>query len=207
MTQAKNIVPEKSRKPTDKGAPQAGERPAGLGTAAPGTRPAPTGRRHAGAKEVIPFKWKLVGESYGAILTLFKSVEREESEAQLQRVQRDGYYTELRILDIDEEIKQPPSAQLVMRTGDRGRRKTSSMAPKAKKAGSIKKTARTAKSAGKTEAVRKSAASSRTSRTAKAKTATTAKSAKMTKAKKAAKTKRKRSVSPRSTTRRTAKAK
>jgi hypothetical protein len=204
VTQAKNIVPEKSRKPTDKGATQAAERPAGQGAAVPGTRPAQVGRRHAGAKEVIPFKWKLVGESYGAILTLFKSVEREESEAQLQRVQRDGYYTELRILDIDEEIKQPPSARLVMRTGDRGRRKISSRAPKAKKTGSIKKTVRTAKSAAKTEAAPKSVAASRTSRTAKAKTA---KTAKMTKAKKAARTKRKRTVSPRSTKRRTAKAK
>ena len=65
------------------------------------------GKKSLGAKEPINFKWKLVGLSQGVALTLFKSVEREEIDAQLERLQKDGYYTELRILDINEKVLQP----------------------------------------------------------------------------------------------------
>lgn len=63
-------------------------------------------RRGPNVKEVIPFAWKLLGVSRGAVLTLFKSVEREETEAQMERVLRDGYYTNLRIVENDYRIKQ-----------------------------------------------------------------------------------------------------
>jgi len=64
-------------------------------------------RRQLGVKEPIVFKWKLVGTSGDVILTLFKAVEREEVEAQLDRVRKDGYYTDLRILENDVKIVQP----------------------------------------------------------------------------------------------------
>ena len=73
----------------------------------PGGQPAPTGpRRGSTMKEVIPFEWKLIGEAAGAVLTLFKSVEREDVDAQFERISRETYYTNLRIVDIDFKIKQ-----------------------------------------------------------------------------------------------------
>ncbi len=75
-------------------------------TAGGGASPAPAPRRGPNVKEVIPFAWKLLGVARGAILTLFKSVEREETEAQMERVLRDGYYTNLRIVENDYKIKQ-----------------------------------------------------------------------------------------------------
>ena len=67
----------------------------------------PPGRRAPGTKEVIPFRWKLVGESCGVVLTLFKSIEREDTEAQCDRVRSEGYYTSLRIMDVNEKVAQP----------------------------------------------------------------------------------------------------
>ncbi len=68
--------------------------------------PAIATKRPLGVKEVIPLKWKVVGESGGLVLTLFKSVEREDSDAQLERLTKDGFYTNLRILDVAEKITQ-----------------------------------------------------------------------------------------------------
>lgn len=70
-------------------------------------KPASSGKRPLGTKEVIPFAWKLVGLSHDVALTLFKAVERTDVEAQYERVKREGYYTDLRILDINEKVKQP----------------------------------------------------------------------------------------------------
>lgn len=70
------------------------------GAAAPAKKP-------LGVKEVIPFKWKLVGTANHLTLTLFKAVEREDVEAQLDRIQKEGYYTDLRILEKDAKIVQP----------------------------------------------------------------------------------------------------
>lgn len=89
--------------------------PAAGGAKVVGSAPAPapagaqTGRRPPGAKEVIPFEWKLIGEANGLALTLFKAIEREDVEAQLERVQREGYYGNLRILGNTEKVKQPAS--------------------------------------------------------------------------------------------------
>lgn len=55
-------------------------------------------------KEIPPFAWKLVGMSSGRLLTLVKSVEKEEVESHLQRLHREGFYTNLDILPIDPEI-------------------------------------------------------------------------------------------------------
>ena len=70
--------------------------------AAPVTR-----RKPIGPKEVIPFEWKLVGKVDGLFITLFKAVARGDVEDQSERVQRDGYYTDLQILDINTKIQQP----------------------------------------------------------------------------------------------------
>lgn len=64
-------------------------------------------KKPLGVKEVIPFKWKLVGTAHHTTLTLFKAVEREDVEAQLERVQREGYYTDLRIFEKDAKVVQP----------------------------------------------------------------------------------------------------
>ena len=56
--------------------------------------------------------WKLVGGASGYLVTLFKSAEREDVEAQFQRLTREGYYKDLQILDINAVIKQPPPPKL-----------------------------------------------------------------------------------------------
>ena len=65
------------------------------------------GKRALGVKEPIIFKWKLIGTSHNATLTLFKAVEREDVDAQFERTLREGYYTDLKILDADEKVVQP----------------------------------------------------------------------------------------------------
>ena len=64
-------------------------------------------KKPLGAKEIIPFAWKLVGTSQDTVLTLFKTVDRAEAEGQLARLQNDGYYTDLRVLEIDTKVDQP----------------------------------------------------------------------------------------------------
>jgi hypothetical protein len=71
-------------------------------------------RKGSGAKEAPPFKWKLIGESQGAIITLFKAVERVEVETQHDRARSEGYYSNLRVVDISEKIVQPPSARRLL---------------------------------------------------------------------------------------------
>lgn len=68
-------------------------------------------KKSLGPKEPPAFMWKLVGKSGGYVLTLFKAAEREDVEAQLQRLAREGYYQDLEILDINAEVKQsnPPA--------------------------------------------------------------------------------------------------
>ena len=68
-------------------------------------------KKPLGAKEIIPFAWKLVGTSQNTVLTLFKTVDRGEAEGQLVRLQNDGYYTDLRVLEIDAKVVQPKGAK------------------------------------------------------------------------------------------------
>jgi hypothetical protein len=150
-------------------------------------KPTSTGKRPLGAKEVIPFQWKLVGESDGIVLTLFKSVERNDVESQYERVKREGYYKELRILDVNEKIKQPkppppakttrPSVKKVARAPKKAagkakrpkaKRVTAARAPAKKRP--AKKTAKTTKkvkSAKKKAKTTKSTKTTKTSKTAK----------------------------------------
>ena len=62
-------------------------------------------------KEVPACKWRLMGRSGDMVLTLFKAVEREEVEAQLERLGKDSYYRDLRILDADTVVPQSPSVR------------------------------------------------------------------------------------------------
>ena len=78
----------------------------GVPASAPGG-PVP-GRKSLGVKEPIVFNWKIVGRSGNMNVTLFKSVEREEVEGQLERLTRDGYYTHLQILEAKAVVEQPP---------------------------------------------------------------------------------------------------
>jgi hypothetical protein len=57
--------------------------------------------------EPPPFKWKLVGDSAGVSVTLIKSVERAEVEAQLERLREEGYYRNLSIVPIEEPAPVP----------------------------------------------------------------------------------------------------
>ena len=96
-----DAAPEKAKEPAAEA--KKGDTPAAGTTAAP----KPGGKKPLGAKEVPRFEWKLLGESHGMILTLFKAVDRTEVEAQLERVRKEGYYTHLRIVEADMKIKQP----------------------------------------------------------------------------------------------------
>ncbi len=77
------------------------------------------GKRALGVKEPIIFKWKLVGTSNNMTLTLFKAVEREDVEAQFERTQREGYYTDLKILEADEKVDQPAQPKGTKKAGPR----------------------------------------------------------------------------------------
>ena len=138
-------------------------------------------RRAPGTKEVIPFVWKLVGASRGAILTLFKSVERDEVESQFERLRRDGYYTDLRILDVNEKIEQPASAKKQLKAAKKVATKTTARTSKAVRA--TTKTARPkgvvkASSASKTAVAAKMAKKSRATPKKTKKKAASAKSTK-----------------------------
>lgn len=152
-------------------------------------------RKGPGTKDVIPFSWRLIGESDGFILTLFKSADRDEAEAQLKRARADGYYVNLRVVDINEKIRQPASAKAAAgakTTAKSGKPKTTAKVVKAKKAP--------------TKAVTKSAASLKSAKPVKS-----AKPAKRTKSpavKASAKgTKKKKSAAAKSTRKRSVKKK
>lgn len=62
------------------------------------------------AKEVPAFEWKLVGYVDGLTVTLLKSVERSEVEAQLERLSNESYYRDVTIYPIDAEVPPDPLA-------------------------------------------------------------------------------------------------
>jgi len=80
--------------------------PPGNAAVVAGAAPVP-GKKSLGPKDPPPFLWKLVGRSGHSILTLFKAAEREDADAQLARLSREGYYKDLQILDINAAVKQP----------------------------------------------------------------------------------------------------
>lgn len=176
--------------------------------------PKPAVRRGPSAKEVIPFKWKLVGDAQGMILTLFKAVEREEVEAQFERIRREGYYADLRILDADEKIKQSAATKSVLMRAREGKPKTPKKMAKVrgKPARALKaEKAAPPSQAAKTVARALTSKPTKPTKTAKAaettKAAKTAKTAKAAKPKAPAKTKKKKATSTKTRKKRTAKPK
>ena len=64
----------------------------------------PSPRRAPGTKEIIPMAWKLVGTSAGTPVTLLRSIERSDVEAQLARLEIEGYYQQLTIYPIAAKV-------------------------------------------------------------------------------------------------------
>lgn len=130
-------------------------------------------RKPLGAKEVIPFAWKLVGTAHHATVTLFKSVEKADVEAQYERVRKEGYYTDLRILDIDTKVVQPKPARKSRSTSaTKAASKSSAAGSTKRKTAPKKKKKETAskkknKKAAKKSAAPKKQATSKTSRATK----------------------------------------
>ncbi|MCB9850026.1 MAG: hypothetical protein H6817_04905 [Phycisphaerales bacterium] len=86
--------------------------PSSAASPAPGAAPSPAPRRAPGQKEVIPFEWKVCGYSPdGHTLTLFKSVEKADSEAQLTRLTNEGYYEGLKLYAVDDPVPESPKAK------------------------------------------------------------------------------------------------
>jgi len=100
-----------------------------LPAAVPAAHGPVAGKRALGVKEPIIFKWKLIGTSHNATLTLFKSVEREDVDAQFERTQREGYYTDLKILDADAKVEQPPQPKMTKKESPRIERSAKAAAP------------------------------------------------------------------------------
>ena len=155
------------------GATDVRPKPGGPGAApatATGTAPA-TPKRGPGAKEIIPFGWKLLGEANGVILSLFKAIEREDVESQLKRALGEGYYTNLRIVDNNEVIKQPSSAAAVRlgRASTRAVKAKAAPKTKAKAPSKAKKVAPKVSAVAKTVEKKKAVKSRPASKSAKAK--------------------------------------
>ena len=94
--------------------------PAGTPAAAPAPgSPRPTHSRAPGQKEVIPFGWKVVGQSGGVALILFKSIEREDAEAHYQRLSIEGYYKKLAIMENTAVVRQPKGAPKLVFTSSK----------------------------------------------------------------------------------------
>lgn len=126
---------EKSAPPsTAPAAPSAdkktGDAPSGPARAAtpaantPGAAPAagaprPTHSRAPGQKEVIPFGWKVVGQSGGVALILFKSIERSDAEAHYERLSIEGYYKKLAIMENTAVVRQPKGAPKLVFTSSK----------------------------------------------------------------------------------------
>ena len=150
----------------------------------PGRPAGSTQRRTPGQKEVIPFEWKVCGHSFDHhVLTLFKSVERADAEAQLARLRAENYYENLNIYRIDEKVPAPAQP-----------RKSKTTVQKEKRAKKAEKKADTAKKNVQTS----SASTKKTVKTDKKKAATkttTASAKKKTTSEKATKSPKKKTAS------------
>lgn len=85
----------------------------------PAAAPVAPVRKPLGTKEVIPFAWKVIGVSGEMVLTLFKSIEKEDSEAHLARLEKDGAYKNLRLVEADFKIVQPKSVRAVLAANEK----------------------------------------------------------------------------------------
>ncbi|MBI1826960.1 MAG: hypothetical protein HY287_08370 [Planctomycetes bacterium] len=141
-------------------------------------------KRSIGPKEPIPFKWKIVGTADRYVLTLFKSVEREDADAQLERLSKEGYYTGLRVTDIHEKIEQP--VQKEAKKSKPAKNEPAEKSSKATRHGKTSKPARRdEKSANKDRTVRITASKSSIRKSSKAAEKSVVKTAKSSKKKSA----------------------
>ncbi len=119
-------------------APNPAGAPAGGPAAAPAAgSPRPAHSRAPGQKEVIPFGWKVVGQSGGVALILFKSIERQDAEAHYERLAAEGYYQKLAIMENTAVVRQPKGAPKLVFTSAKSsviKYKKKATAPKAKAA-------------------------------------------------------------------------
>ncbi len=67
-------------------------------------------KKSMSAKEPPAFKWKLAGYVDGLTVTLLKAVDQAEVEAQLERLQAEGYYRDLTVYPIDAKVPPDPMA-------------------------------------------------------------------------------------------------
>ena len=163
------------------------------GIASPQAPPSP--RRAPGTKEIIPMAWKLVGTSAGTPVTLLRSIERADVEAQQTRLEIEGYYQQLTIYPIAAKV--PLSSSHVKarkrviddamtqigeskKAAEEAKRKAALRRAEAKRIKAIPKAKRKAK-------VKKAKAAKKTAKPKAAKKATKAKASKKAKAKKATK--------------------
>ena len=175
MTQSKNKStkdesPHKEPtkdKPGDANTTESGASPKEGTGSSTATAPA---KKPLGAKEVIPFAWKLVGTSHNTVLTLFKTVDRAEAEGQLARLQNDDYYTDLRVLEVDTKVVQPKGAKAAKAAPRAAEQPAKSKTEPAKTTGKAKRpakktvlAARKVSPAGKTPAAGKTSSATKTS--------------------------------------------
>jgi hypothetical protein len=79
-------------------------------------------RRNYSVKEPPAFKWKIAGYVNGLTVTLLKAVERDEVEAQLERLQAEGYYRGVDIYPIEAKVPPDPLAARFAREEKAARR-------------------------------------------------------------------------------------
>ncbi len=70
-----------------------------------------SGSSAARKKEPPAFAWKLTGYADGLTLTLLKCVERKDAEAQLVRLEKEGYYTGLLISALTDPVPPGPTVK------------------------------------------------------------------------------------------------
>ena len=70
-----------------------------------------SGSSAARKKEPPAFAWKLTGYADGLTLTLLKCVERKDAEAQLVRLEKEGYYTGLLITALTDPVPPGPTVK------------------------------------------------------------------------------------------------
>ena len=122
---------------------------------APAAMPVAPARKPLGTKEVIPFAWKVIGLSGEMVLTLFKSIEKEDSEAHLARLGKDGAYKNLRLVEADFKIVQPKSVRAVLAANEKKAKTIAAPKKSKKKARETAPTIKLAKLKTTTSAVKK----------------------------------------------------
>lgn len=106
---------------------------------APDAVAAPAVKRALGVKEPIEFKWKVLGSVPGAVLTLFKAVERMDADSQFERLQKEGYYKDLQVVEATFKVEQPAQPKSAKKAAEKAEKKAAEkVAAKAEAASPVK---------------------------------------------------------------------